>query len=109
VVWCESSISDLCVFGCVAFAHVPKQRKIKLNSKGVKCIFIGHCEKTKKYKLYNPISQYVIIDNDVIFDESKKKNRETMVSKLDFRLEQMVLNQKLRWRLKKFLNKCNKI
>jgi hypothetical protein len=59
--------------------------------------------------LYNPISQYVIINHDVVFDESKEINKEIMVSKLDSKLEQMVLNQKLRWRMKKFLNKCNKI
>jgi uncharacterized membrane protein len=47
-VWCEykSSINlILCVFCCVAFAHVPKETKIKLNSKDVKCIFIGYYEK----------------------------------------------------------------
>jgi hypothetical protein len=87
MVWCESSINDLCVFVCVAFVHVPKETKTKMNSKGVKCIFIGHCEKNKRYKLYNLISQYVIINHDVTFDESKKINGETMVSKLDSRLE----------------------
>jgi hypothetical protein len=55
--------------------------------KGVKCIFIGYCEETKGYKLYNLISQYVIISCDVIFYESKKFIGETMVSKLDYELE----------------------
>jgi hypothetical protein len=57
------------------------------NIKSVKCIFIGYCEETKGYKLYNPISQYVIISCDVIFDESKNFNRETMVSRLAFGLK----------------------
>jgi hypothetical protein len=56
----------------------------KLDSKGVKCIFIGYCENTKGYRLYNLISQYVIISHDVIFNESKNFNKETMVSRLDF-------------------------
>jgi hypothetical protein len=54
----------------VAFAHVPKETRTKLDAKGVKCIFIGYCEETKGYKLYNLINQYVIINCDVIFDES---------------------------------------
>jgi len=41
-------------------------------------IFIGYCEKIKAYKLYNPISQYVIINRDVIFYESKNFNEEIM-------------------------------
>ncbi len=41
-------------------------------------IFIGYCENIKAYKLYNPISQYVIINRDVIFDESKNFNEEIM-------------------------------
>jgi hypothetical protein len=87
--WCgyKPSINHLGVFGCVAFVHVPKQTRTKLDSKGVKCIFISYCEETKGYKLSNPISQYVIINHDVIFNESKDFNEETMVSKLDSRLK----------------------
>jgi hypothetical protein len=85
-VWCGSkpSISHLHVFGCVTFVHVLKETKTKLDSKGGKCIFINYCEETKGYKLYNPISQYVIISCDVIFDEFGNFNKEIMVSRLDF-------------------------
>jgi len=63
-VWCEYTLSKshLCVFGCVTCVHVPKEARTKLDSKGVKCIFINYCEKTKGYRLYNPINQYVIIN-----------------------------------------------
>ncbi len=81
---------------CVVFARVPKETKIKLDSKGVKCIFNGYCEKTKGNRLYNPINQYVIINCDVDFDESINFNGETMVSRLDARLKQMILNQELK-------------
>ncbi len=53
-------------------------------SKGVKCIFVDYCEESKRYRLYNLISQYVIISYDVILDESKNFNKETMVLKLNF-------------------------
>ncbi len=59
------------VLNFVAFAHVPKETKTKLDFKTVKCIFIDYCEKIKGYRLYNPINQYVIITHDVIFDDPK--------------------------------------
>ncbi len=62
---------------------MPKEARTKLDSKGVKCIFIGYCQETKGYILFNPINQYVIINRDVIFDKSKNFNIVTMVSKLD--------------------------
>jgi len=74
------------VFLVVCICSYAKGNKDK-NFKGVKCIFIGYCEKIKGYKLYNLISQYVIINCDVIFYEFKKIIGETMVSRLDYGLE----------------------
>ena len=45
------SVSHLGVFGCVAYAHVPKERRGKLDDKIEKCIFTGYSEKSKGYKL----------------------------------------------------------
>jgi hypothetical protein len=73
---------------------VPKEVRKKLDSKGVKCIFIGYCEDINGYKLYNLISQYVIIMCDVIFYETKGINKEIMVSKLDSKSKYFFLNKK---------------
>ena len=35
-------IEHLRVFGCVAYAHVPKEQKQKLDDKGAKGIFMGY-------------------------------------------------------------------
>jgi hypothetical protein len=53
-VWCgyKSSISHLHVFYCVAFVNVPKEARTKLDSKGVKCIFIGYCKKTRRLNAF---------------------------------------------------------
>ncbi len=80
-----------------------KEVRTKLDSKGVKCIFIGYCEKIKGYRSYNPISQYVIINCDVIFDESINFNEETMVSRLNYELKQIILIQKLEMEDEKIL------
>jgi hypothetical protein len=87
-VWCgyKPSIGHLHAFGRVAFVHVYKETRTKLDFKGVKCVFIIYYEEIKGYILYNPISQYVIINHD-FFNESKFFNKEIMVSRLDFALK----------------------
>jgi hypothetical protein len=110
-VWCGSKppLSHLHVFGHVTFVHVLKEAKTKLDSKGGKCMFINYYEETKGYKLYNPISQYVIISYDVIFNEFGNFNKEIMVSRLDFGSKYMVLNQKSNMEDEKFLDRYKKI
>lgn len=68
------SVYHLKVFGCVAYAHVPKERRGKLDDKIEKRIFIGYCEQSKAYKLYNPITKKTIISRDVVFREQQSWN-----------------------------------
>ncbi|GAU29778.1 hypothetical protein TSUD_161830 [Trifolium subterraneum] len=54
------------VVQCVLFmfridVHIRNQRRTKLEDKSQKYIFIGYDEKTKGYKLFNPISKKVIV------------------------------------------------
>ena len=65
--WSEQkpTISHLKVFGSVTYAHVPDQRRTKLEDKSKRYIFIGYDEKTKGYKLLDPISKMVIVSRDV--------------------------------------------
>lgn len=65
----KPSIKHLKVFGCIAYAQIPKEKRKKLDDRGEKCIFIGYSENSKAYKLFNPITNKVIISRDVIFDE----------------------------------------
>ncbi len=107
-VCCEytPSINHLCVFGCVACVHVPKEARTKLDSKGVKCIFISYCEETKGYKLYNSINQYVFM-NMMLF----LMNPKTLLGKHWFQNYWNIWFQikTQRWRMKEFFNMCKKI
>ncbi|KAH9291059.1 hypothetical protein KI387_044630, partial [Taxus chinensis] len=67
----KHSIRHLRVFGYEAYAHVPKEKRTKLDSKAVKCIFIGYGYGVKGYKLWDPIAQKVIYSRSVIFREIK--------------------------------------
>lgn len=51
------------------YAHVPNEKRIKLDDQSVKCVFIGVSEESKAYRLYNPITEKIIISRDVLFDE----------------------------------------
>ena len=42
-------IEHLRVFGCDAYAHIPKDERKKLASKSKKCIFVGYGELVKGY------------------------------------------------------------
>ena len=44
------------IFGCIAYTHVPDEKRKKLDDKGEKCVFLGMGECSKAYKLYNPLT-----------------------------------------------------
>ncbi|KAJ0735425.1 putative RNA-directed DNA polymerase [Helianthus annuus] len=68
----KPSIGHLRVFGCVAYAHIPKQYRGKLDDKAEKAIFVGYSEHSKAYKLHNPVTNKIIISRDVVFDENQE-------------------------------------
>ena len=65
------SVSHFRIFGCIAYAHVPKQLSKNLDDMSEKCIFLGYGEESKAYKLYNPMTQKVIIGKEVLFKEEQ--------------------------------------
>jgi hypothetical protein len=54
--------------------HVPTQRRIKLDTKSIKCVFLGVSENSKAYRMFYPISNKIIISRDVVFEEDKQWN-----------------------------------
>jgi hypothetical protein len=74
------SVSHLKVFGCDAFVHVPNEKRIKLEKKAVKCIFILYKEGMKGYKLWDPPSRKTVYSQDAVFIEVGRKSKfEVMV------------------------------
>ena len=64
-------VEHLRVFKCVAYAHVPKEQRKKLDDKGVKYIFTGYSSESKANRLYDPINKKIIISRDVQFLENQ--------------------------------------
>ena len=64
-------VSNFKVFGCIAYACVPKQTMSKLDDKSEKWIFVGYDEQYKAYKLFNPITKKFIVSRDFVFKEEE--------------------------------------
>ncbi|KAI4365323.1 hypothetical protein MLD38_021316 [Melastoma candidum] len=62
-------VDHLKVFGCVAYALLPKKKE-KFDEKSKKLIFIGYSEESKGYHLFDPKTNNLVISRDVIFDEN---------------------------------------
>ena len=67
----KPDVLNLQIFGCMAYVHIPKEHRQKLDSKTQRCLFLGYDDETKAYRLYDHIKKQVIISRNVIFDESK--------------------------------------
>ena len=62
-------VGHLRVFGCTAFAHVPKDERGKLDSKTRKSILLGYGSVQKGYRVFDHLTQKVSYSRNVRFDE----------------------------------------
>ena len=64
------SVAHLRIFGCDAYAHVPKKDRSKFDAKSRKLIHVGYNSISASYRLYDPEHRRLEHSRDVIFDES---------------------------------------
>lgn len=65
----KPNLSNLKIFGSTAMVHIPKQNRLKWDRKSRELIFVGYCDNTKGYRLYDPVNKKVVVSRDVIFIE----------------------------------------
>jgi len=63
--------THLRVFGCLAFVHVPKEKRQKLDYKGTTGILVGYSISTKQYLIYDPLAKTLHRSRDVVFREGE--------------------------------------
>lgn len=68
---CRPDISNLRVFGSLAYTHIPDQLRQKLDDKAEVMMMVGYSLRSKAYRLYNPATGQIVIRRDVVFDEDK--------------------------------------
>ncbi|CAH9088439.1 unnamed protein product [Cuscuta epithymum] len=69
---CDPTYSHPRVFGCKAYMHVPKDQRLKLDSKTTPCVFVGYGDEEYGFRLYDPEKQKVVRSRDVVFFEHEK-------------------------------------
>lgn len=65
----KPDVSKLRIFGCTAYAHVPKEKRKKLDVRSQPFLFIGYSN--NGYRLWNASERKVEISRDVVFNEEK--------------------------------------
>ena len=67
----DVTYSHLKVFEFKAFAHVPKEQRLKLDSKAIPYIFVGYRDAEFGYKLWDLEKKKMIKSQDVIFHQNE--------------------------------------
>jgi len=57
----KPSVDHFRIFGCVSHVHIPNNKRVKLDAKSFKCILLGVSEESKAYRLFDPISNKIIV------------------------------------------------
>ncbi|KAJ9535774.1 hypothetical protein OSB04_un001074 [Centaurea solstitialis] len=65
------------VFGCIAFVHLYKHQRSKLNPRALRCVFVGYDNNKKGYRCYHPSTKHMYVTMDVVFHEEKMFFRES--------------------------------
>ncbi len=69
----KPDVSHLRVFGCKTFAHILNEKRSKLESKSIPCVFLGYCEGTKAYHLMCVETKRIIKSRNVMFLEGTEE------------------------------------
>lgn len=80
--------NHLKVFGCKVLVHIPKNERLKLDSKLKECIFLWYGNVKFGYQLWNHIKRKIVRNKDVFFEDQniediqrhKKFNGDIIVS-----------------------------
>ena len=65
----KPSLAHMRMIGCIAWVHIPKEKRKKLDERSQKCFLIGY-ESTNIFRVWNPATKRVERVSHVDFDES---------------------------------------
>src|SRR5260221_7071748 len=74
------SLATLHLFGCKAYAHIPKVDQTKLSECTIECVHVGFAEEKRAYLLWNWECCQLIESWDVKFEEGDREERVTVDS-----------------------------
>ena len=65
-------IGYLRAYGCLAYAHIPKEKRLKFENTVLRTCLIGYMPTSRQYRLYHPETKQVIVSTAPTFNESKR-------------------------------------
>jgi len=71
----KPNFSHLRIIGSTAYVHVPKEKRIKLDTHSHKEIMIGYGGGMNQYKVWDLTRKDIVISRDVVFIEGKPVNQ----------------------------------
>ena len=85
----KPSLDHFRVFGCISHVHIPDSKRTKLDDKSVRCVLLRVSEESKAYRLYDLVSQKMIVSKDVKFEEENnwdwnKSHEEAIIAYLNW-------------------------
>ena len=83
----KPDLSNMRIFGCTAYAMIPKHQTHKLSHKVIKYVFLGYCENSSGVILYDPAENRFLESRDVRFNEDDFPFRELNDQDMDFEPE----------------------
>lgn len=83
--WCgqKPTLDHLKVFGCDAYAHVPDEKRRKLDTKSEKYMFVGYDKNSTNYRLFNPVTRKIIVSRNVVFNETNQSGLKPTTVKIE--------------------------
>ena len=66
----KPDVSRLRVFGCLAYRHIHKDDRRKLEPNAQPLVFVGYEANSKGYRLWDKRSRKIVVSTDVVFDET---------------------------------------
>ena len=64
----KPDLSHLRIIGSTAYVHIPKEKRIKLDTNSHEGILVGYGG-TNQYRVWDPFRNDTIVSRDVVFDE----------------------------------------
>jgi len=77
----KPNVSQLKVFGCITYMHVPDEKRLKLDPKVENYIFIRYSLEQKGYRCFNPSIWKLQVSRDVVFNEMVSWYSPLMITK----------------------------
>lgn len=72
----KANVEHLHIFGCKGYAHIPKEKRRKLDDKAKPLTFVGYSTESKAYRMLDRTTNSITISRDVRFIEYDLNNNE---------------------------------